>query len=224
MNFRRYPDLKGTIFIVTYGRSGSTLLQSLLQSIPRAHIVGENYNVAQALFQGANRARRAKKTWGKKAHPEHHPWYGAHEIAPNRFERALARVFVEEIIRPPKDVRWFGFKEIRYPAFGDDLPDVLAFYRRNFPNAQIVFNSRDAQEVAKSKWWAKRPAEEVHKLVAQMDQRFADYTAANPDHAHHAFHAQTAADPAALQPLFDKLGEPLDPETIRAALNRKLEH
>lgn len=224
MNFPKYPDLKGTIFIVTYGRSGSTLLQSLLQSIPRSHIVGENYNVAEALLQASNRAMRTKKTWGKKPHPKHHPWFGAHEVTPSRFEKQLVQAFVEEIIHPPKDVRWFGFKEIRYPAVGDALADTLAFYRRNFPNAQIIFNSRDAQEVAKSKWWANRPAEDVYKMVAQMDQRFADYTASNPDHSHHAFHANTATNPAALKPLFDKLGEPFDRGTIEAVLKCKLRH
>ena len=32
--------LKGTIFVVTYGRSGSTALQSILQTVPKSHIVG----------------------------------------------------------------------------------------------------------------------------------------------------------------------------------------
>lgn len=220
----KYPKLKGTIFIVTYGRSGSTLLQSLLQSIPNAHIMGENTNVLESLFRASVRARKTRKAWGNKPQAASHPWHGADRIFPNRFEKRLARTFTEEILQPPTDAHWIGFKEIRYPALGDDFPAFLNFCRRGFHNAFFVFNSRNGEDVARSKWWARKPREDVLDLVNQMDERFADFADRNPEFSHHVRHEQTIANPATLQPLFDKLGESLDIAAAETILGERLTH
>lgn len=218
------PNLKGSVFVVTYGRSGSTLLQSLLQNIPDAHFSGENFAVLERLFRAAHRAQRTRETWGRKDHPANHPWYGASRIDPVRFEKRLVDVFVEEIIQPPVNARWIGFKEIRYPELGDALPEYLDFVRRTFPNAHFVFNSRAAKKVAKSKWWANKPEAEVTELVESMDARFAAYAKAHPDHAKHVFYEDTVADPGSLAPVFDMLGETLDLDLARATLSVRLNH
>ena len=220
----KFPNLKGTIFIVTYGRSGSTLLQSLLQSIPGAHITGENHNLMETLFMASERARKTRQTWGKDLLPKDHPWYGADEITPVRFERRLVQNFVDEILHPPQDARWFGFKEIRYSALGDRFEAFLNFYQRNFPNPFFVFNSRNAEEVAKSAWWVDWPTEEVLEMVRSMDRRFAEFATANPSVSHHVFYEETVRDPATLKPLFDKLGEPFDPTAAQAKLATRLTH
>lgn len=218
------PDLKGSVFVVTYGRSGSTLLQSLLQAIPGAHLAGENFAVLQRLYNASHQARRTREVWGKKEHAPNHPWFGASQIEPERFERRLAELFVEEILQPPREARWIGFKEIRYPALGEALPEFLQFVRRTFPNAHFVFNSRKAEDVARSKWWAKQPRDHVVSLVERMDARFADYAAANPDHAKHVSYEAVVADPATLVPVFEMLGEPLDLDLARSILSVRLSH
>ncbi|MCA8867326.1 MAG: sulfotransferase [Rhodobacteraceae bacterium] len=224
MPFETYPNLKGTIFIVTYGRSGSTLLQSLLQSIPGAHIVGENYNALEGLFRTAERARMARSKWGKKDHPPNHPWHNASRIRPVRLETGLAEVFTRELIAPPRDARWIGFKEIRFQTLDDDFEGFLNFQRRAFPNAFFVFNSRRGEDVANSAFWKKRPRDQVLDMVTRMDARFADFADKNPDCSHHVFYEQTIDDPATLQPLFDKLDEPLDLDAAKAVLGERLTH
>jgi len=219
-----FPNLKGTIFIVTYGRSGSTLLQSLLQSIPGSHIVGENFNVLDGLFQAAQRARKTRQKWGRKAHPKDHPWHNADRVRPARFERGLVALFTQEVLVPPKDVRWFGFKEIRFVTAGQDFDAFLRFYKRNFHNAFFVFNSRNAEDVAKSAWWKDKPLDQVLNMVRTMDERFATFAAANPDCTQHVRYEDTLRDPASLQPLFDKLGEPLDMDLVQEIMARRLTH
>ena len=221
---KQLPQLKGTIFVVTYGRSGSTALQGILQTIPGAHITGENYMALEGLFIAAKRLRRADRTWGKKPRPKAHPWYGADLFKPKRFETRLADVFIEEVIQPPSDARWIGFKEIRYQRLGGNLSEFLAFCERSFPNPFFVFNSRNAEDVAKSKWWANQPRERVLELVAAMDARFAEYVEAHPTRSHRVFHEQTVSDPTSLQPLFDKLGEPLDLDAAGTILATPLTH
>jgi hypothetical protein len=64
------PNLKGSVFIVTYGRSGSTLLQSMLQTIPGIHLSGENYGALLKLREVSSCAVRMKQIWGQKVnHP-----------------------------------------------------------------------------------------------------------------------------------------------------------
>lgn len=222
--FSDCPNLKGSVFVVTYGRSGSTLLQSLLQSIPGAHFSGENYAVLEGLYQATLRAHRTRTNWGKEDRPPNHPWHGASGIDPARFESKLAKLFVDEIIQPPATARWIGFKEIRYVALGDDLAGYLQFIRRTFPNAHFVFNSRRAEDVAKSKWWAKRPEDEVISLVERTDARFADYAKAYPDHSKHVSYDETVADPSSLKPVFDMLGEELDLDLAQSILSVRLNH
>jgi hypothetical protein len=96
--------------------------------------------------------------------------------------------------------------------------------RRSFPNAHFVFNSRNATDVAQSKWWESQDTENVLEMVAETDERFADYAANNPDHAKHVFYEDLIADPAALAPVFAMLGEPMDLEALKSVLNVKLMH
>jgi hypothetical protein len=136
----------------------------------------------------------------------------------------MTRLFIQEFIQPPKEARWIGFKEIRYPSVGDKLPKHLAFMRRTFPNAHFVFNSRSGEKVSQSKWFRSRNPDDVKAMIVEMDARFADYAANNPDHAKHVFYEDLIADPAALAPVFAMLGEPMDLEALKSVLNVKLMH
>ena len=54
----RFPDLnavsEGFVFVVTYGRSGSTLLQNVLNTIPGYCIRGENANTLAHLAKACH--------------------------------------------------------------------------------------------------------------------------------------------------------------------------
>lgn len=56
----KFPELRGTVFIVTYGRSGSTLLQSVVQSIRGAHFTGENFLALLPLMNTVRRVQGAR--------------------------------------------------------------------------------------------------------------------------------------------------------------------
>ncbi|MDK3074543.1 sulfotransferase [Sedimentitalea sp. JM2-8] len=224
MNIGRFPDLKGTLFIVTYGRSGSTLLQSLLQTIPGAHIAGENHNTLEGLFRAGQSARQTLRDWGQQEQPANHPWHNADRIDPGRFEKALAKAFVQNVLKPPQNARWIGFKEIRTGAVNDEFAAFLNFHRRNFPNPFFVFNSRNAEDVANSSWWKDEPRADVLHMIRKLDDRYADFAAKNPNCSHHVFHEETVKNPISLRPLFDKLGEPLDLPAVAQVMERRLTH
>lgn len=222
---KTYPQLMGFIFIVSYGRSGSTLLQTVIQSIPDAHIRGENDNILAPLWQAYRSARGAKAHWSARGSAEPtHPWYGTNAFRPEVFAGRLVNAFVDEILCPPKTARWIGFKEIRYSEFGDALPRVLDFMAAQFKNAVFVFNTRDAKAVARSGWWKKRDPEEVIAMVRTQDARFAAYAAANPGNCFINSFERLVAEPESLATLFDMLGERFDPALVTSILSNKLRH
>ena len=65
------------VFVVTYGRSGSTLLQKVLGDIDGYHISGENNNALYGLYQSFKFANMAKMRFGQEMTKHDNPWYGA---------------------------------------------------------------------------------------------------------------------------------------------------
>lgn len=221
---KTYPQLKRNIFIVTYGRSGSTLLQSLLHTIPECEIRGENHNMMETIWSSAVRARMTRNTWGKTECPPNHPWHGADKIRPGLFAEGMIDSFIANVLQPSPTARYFGFKEIRYDAFGKRFPEVLEFMRRHFKDPLFIFNIRNVEDVAKSAWWKNWKTEDVHKLVNSMDKRFSEYHEQHPDCTFLVSYEEFSQDPLALRPLFEKLGEPLDETKISSVLATKLTH
>ncbi|GKX35004.1 MAG: hypothetical protein MnENMB40S_26220 [Rhizobiaceae bacterium MnEN-MB40S] len=220
----RYSSLKGAIFIVCYGRSGSTLLTRLINSIPGACIRGENANALMHLFRAYEAAHRTRYTQGKPEHADTSPWFGADKVAPSEFGDALVDCFVRQILKPEPTATWLGFKEIRYHELGDRLADYLDFLQQFFPNAHFIFNRRSHSDVAKSGWFAQRPAETVEKIVGEMDAAFLDYHENHPGNSRITDYEAFSEDPRCLKPVFDMLGEELDLPRCREILNVRLKH
>lgn len=221
---KRFPNLKRNIFIVTYGRSGSTLLQRMIQTIPGCTIRGENNNVMETIWRSAQRIRRTRADWGKKPQPELSPWHGADIVRPMFFAAGMVDAMVDSVLRPPRDARYFGFKEIRYVRLGDELPGLLDFMRSHFKDAFFIFNSRDADDVMKSRWWKNKDPKEVRALVENSDKQFAKYHAAHPEFTEHLKYEDFSVNPDALRSLFEKLDEDFDPKVLKAILKEKLTH
>ena len=219
-----FPNLKGSVLIVTYGRSGSTLLQSMLQGLPGAKITGENHNAAEGLFRSCRRLQRSNKQWGQKQQPHNHPWYGADEIDLDSYKRSLGEAFIRSVIKPDDDVRWIGFKEIRYPKMKDDFEDYLDFFAEIFPNCHFVFNSREWSNVANSAFWRNRDPEEVKELVWRTDQQFREYSERHPENCVHVQYESVISDPSHLQPIYEMLGEEMDMEHYYSVLQCRLKH
>ena len=219
-----FPNLRRNIFIVTYGRTGSTLLQNLMMTIPGCDMGGENHNIIESIWHAAIRCRMARNTWGAQPQPASHPWYGSDRMKPMLFARGLLNSFVMNVLCPPRGCRYFGFKEIRYNSWGDRLPEVLDFMRFHFKDAFFVFNTRHVDAVTRSAWWKDWKHEDVVDLVQGMDRRFSEYHTAHPEFTSLLRYEDFSTDPQALRPLFDKLGETLDEDAVRTVLANKLKH
>lgn len=212
MNASKYS----TVFIVTYGRSGSTLLQGVLNSIPGYLVRGENNNLLGrllAIHKGLTAHHRDGPTWPENA------WYGSEFFTSDIIAPAL-RSTLETILfgDVPRDtVRTFGFKEIRYGL--ENIDAKLDFLRTLYPDSAVIFNTRNADDVARSmekNFGKSRNPEEIKGLTSKFS------TIAEADgNAYLIGYEDVVAVNDRLHGLFSFLGEPFDEEAVRGVLSRK---
>lgn len=240
----RYPDLhkpsKGYVFVVTYGRSGSTLTQALLNAIPGYCIRGENANATQRIADlictlrgeknfnmrreklALRQAGQAQRGQGSLGTPRD-PWYGAELLDVDRLGLGLFDTFVREMLHLPDGVRVGGFKEIRYLNAPKFLAQHLEILQEFFPGAKLILQTRAHAEVAKSSWWQSKDPKELARRLSLVEAVFHDYRANHPDCFHLDYSAYRQG-PEALRPLFDFLGEDFDKARVQAVLDTPLTH
>lgn len=212
---RDRPDL-AYLFVLTYGRSGSTLLQGILSATPGVVVRGENGGVLAQLFAFHDTLSRHKSRLARpQPLPPSHPWWGIDGYPDGTALRDLRLLMLDTVLRPAPDTRVIGFKEIDWPA--ERLPEVLAFLRAVFPGARVVLNTRDLTHVAQSKWWARRP-DALGELQA-MEARYVEAADSLGEASYRVHYDDWVADPTVLRGLFDWLGEPFDEQRIRAVMD-----
>jgi hypothetical protein len=202
-----------SVHIVTYGRSGSTLLMGLLNTIDGYLVRGENN---QCLDHLRRFYRQLERTRHRQKPDATRPWYN--EIDG---EDALERLreLYRAMLTGNRDVRVFGFKEIRYPELGrKDLFDLLDFLDLLAPPAAIVHLTRAAHEVAQSRWWATLRPWEVRRQLRRFERRMRVYAARSPERCFHLDYADMVGRTPRLRELFEFLGEPFDEEAVARVL------
>lgn len=215
-------------FIVTYGRSGSTLIQNLLNTFSGYQIRGENNNALLHLARSymavnSNEQLRNMRVTGEPSTPLH-PWYGAELIFPEGYGRELTDVFIRHILRPDPGVRVSGFKEIRFHAEPGSFWPLMNFMRTHFPNARFVFNTRDHDAVARSGWWKDHDRAQVENILCHAEALFEEFIKYNGAISHHLHYNDYVADPGCLKSLFTFLDEEWDPKMVDWVMQQRLTH
>ena len=215
------------IFIVTYARSGSTLLQSLINTALGADVKGENTNALYHLYKSYASLALTAERGTEKTRERDNPWYGAADIAADQFLTTALTAFISDILRPAAGTKITGFKEVRYAdGFMDreEFKNYANFLLRVFPNSRIVCNSRDAKEVAKSGFLKERSAESVIHNVERCDIRFQALVGSHPERCIAVRHGVYNKDPEKLRALFDFLELEFDEDRVKAVLEKPLLH
>jgi hypothetical protein len=205
------------LFVMTYGRSGSTLVQGLLNSIPGYLIRGEN-SAALTHLHAFHRTLVEESARGNLANRRKvtHPFFGMPDFPPAVSLADIRRLVLDTVLRPEPDTRVTGFKEIRW--YQEDLAAYVDFLRGVFPGARFVVNTRNQADVLKSKWWAKK---DNAAYLAGIEERILGVAADLGDAAYHLRYDEFVADPASLRGLFDWLGEEFDLATVQATLDTR---
>jgi len=205
------------VFIVTYGRSGFTLLQGILNSIDRYHIKGENNSVIHHLFWAARRLKAAYHEHGIYQTDCTNPWYGIENVDIEKFHREPVSAFIKNVIKPDKDDRTNGFKEIRYHELHEnEIKDFTLFLTKYFDNPCFIFNERDILNTSKSAFWKNHdnPKNAINKSLDNMKKMYSLLK----DFSYWVNYDEYVRDPMQLEGLFKFLDEPFDIHKIRKVM------
>jgi hypothetical protein len=206
------------VFVMTYGRSGSTLLMGILNSIPGWLIRGENRHALRHLyeFHESGLRERARVNPERSSQPTH-PWFGIEGFDEHASLEGIRSLAERTLLRPEPDTRVTGFKEIRW--YDEDLPDYLAFLQEVFPGCRFVLNTRHLPDVAASNFWTHKenPLQTLERIEALM----LDAAAGLGDAVYRVHYDDYVARPEVLQGLFAWLGEPWDPEAVARVLGTR---
>ncbi|WP_315857500.1 sulfotransferase [Microbulbifer agarilyticus] len=177
------------MLVVTYGRSGSTLLQGLLNSIPGYYIRGENSNFCWGLYKSYQSLVHSMSfnndKFGSISSPSH-PWFGVSMMDESEFLKSMSHLACGQLLdSDSQDVRVRGFKEISYisPQILQDFDGYLGFLQKIFPDVGFVFNVRDNDAVANSGWWKNRDPEQVKKSLRNAEKTFEKYVSEHPENS-----------------------------------------
>lgn len=172
------------LLIITYGRSGSTLLMSILNTIEGVLIAGENYNICLHLYRAYKSLLKAKQHNGNT--PKH-PFYMSNFYEPEKFLKDAYMLIKNQIIRNEQNIKCWRFKEIRYTqnALKDEnLEEYLNFLKCLFPNCAFLFLTRNHDEVCKSGFWKKSNPDIVKNLLLNFEKSVNIYYSNNKDYCY----------------------------------------
>jgi hypothetical protein len=191
----RHAAERHFVFIVTYARSGSTILQKIIANIPGCHFNGENCDALAGLYASFRSTCVARDDQGREPRKSTgDPWRGAHLINPHRYNQRLATVFVDEILQPSPSAWLIGFKEVRYFDYGDKLPGYLDYIRMTFTPALLIYEQTSS--------YADRYPDET--IIVNYD----DY----------------CREPSSLGTLFYRLGVDFDLDMVKELMSERLNH
>lgn len=212
-------SIKRSAIVITYGRTGSTLLVGLLNTARRTLVRGENANFFYHLYQSYDALVRARQRGG--AQPNH-PFFGIKDADAEGY-LDLCRKAVRTVLAP-RATRFtgpttIGFKEIRYLDMSEgELRKYIAFLEKIFPDPVFIFLTRDHKDVATSGFYVKlaKKINVVEQLEA-CDRNFAKI-AAEKDNTFSIGYTDLKLDSEKLKSLFGFIGLNYDKAEIARIL------
>ncbi|MDL2316224.1 sulfotransferase [Desulfovibrio sp. OttesenSCG-928-A18] len=223
-----FPNYKQTVLIVTLGRTGSTLLQGMLNSCENICIRGENFNFAVGIF---NLYRHHYLKWREYASTQTRkttsPWFGANELDPANFFESAREFFFRQLYPGGSDKRCLGFKEIRYLWMmrGEEpdksLHELLDFYSLLFKNIKLLFLTREYSQIVQSSWWKNSDPEQLISRFQAFDAACARYAQLRPGCCFQVTYADLLENRTRVEHMFHFLGEKYDKAEIDRVLRVK---
>lgn len=203
------------LFVMTYGRSGSTLLGGLLNAIPGYLVRGENRDALHHLFEfHRTLLTESVRVPSPLSRRRTHPFYGIGDFPVERSLASIRRLALDTVLRPKAGTRVVGFKEIRW--YHDDLEDYVAWLREVFPGARFLVNTRRHSDVLASKWWSEGGDKSAD--LAAIEARILTLADSLGSAAYHVHYDDWVADPHKLRGMYAWLGEEYDEESVVAVL------
>jgi len=167
------------VLICATGRSGSTTLQLILNTIPNSNICGENNGAINSLLEFYKQIKYSNKMVNSEFHKLNNTdkkdiskiverglkpaWYNSFEIEQ---VKQTIRTMIITMFKKNDTTNVWGFKEIRY----NGKLELLKEFRELFPQTKVIFNIRlNLQKQCKSSWFKKDP-NALEKIIKETNE------------------------------------------------------
>jgi Sulfotransferase family len=210
------------VMVVTYGRSGSTLLMAMLNTVRGARVTGENFGALYFIYKAIEAVRQSKVQFGKAEMATDYAWYGAHDINPAAFSDDLMASFRKNVLGTTGFETLIGFKEIRYSEnrmSDKDFNGFLLFVLDAIPNSLIIINTRNLAATAQSGWFKGKPNAEAN--LRRFEARLLAFAAQNDDRVVVLHYDTYVTDPGVVVAALKRFGIAMDTQKLEQVLARK---
>jgi len=209
------------IVLMAVGRSGSTLLQGVLNSMPGCLVRGENGAFMLGLAQASEAICFARNHSSSFTTPED-SWFGCEELDADRLLGEFAQIVIEQLLgsRSNEDFAAIGFKEIRWLSRhlgAMSLWSYLRFFEAMFADVRFILLTREIGELLKSGWW---PVVATPATRGEIEQFYASARTAPVRNLFELDYADLHEDSDAVRRLADFVGSRCTPETGRVFAKR----
>ncbi len=176
------------VFVVSYGRAGSTLMQGLVNAMPRTLVRGENGLYVQHLFRAWQAVATVRQNHtGSRTRQVTSAFYGINALTRSRFVRSAQRLVVSGILGPEdeKDFDRLGFKEVAWHQIApDETEPFFAWLEDVFPDARYILNTREVEQVVGSGFWQRQDADEAMAAIQRVIEIQEHLRISRPDRVH----------------------------------------
>lgn len=211
------------ILICGTGRSGSTTLLRILNTIPDTNICGENNSAIRKLlefYEAISYKSINNNNYDDLIKNNEKPcWYNCFDY--NVILRLLKHL-INSFLNKKNDpkIKTIGFKEIRY---GYDI-HLVSLFKKLFPNTKVLINIRkDIFQQSKSAWWGEN-SNSLNELQ-NINKTFIDFYENNRDYTY-MFTLEDMLDISKIKELFTFIGKEkyFNVNEIAKILENPMEH
>ena len=148
------------VLICATGRSGSTTMQRLINTIPNSNICGENYGAINSLLEFYRRIKITTKEYvpghlrpatfedivSKNIKPS---WYNSYNL--NQMVQMI-KIMIINMFKNSESTNIWGFKEIRYDSGNINY---IKDFKELFPQTKVIIQIRENLSAQSNSGWFK---------------------------------------------------------------------
>jgi len=167
------------VLICATGRSGSTTMLRIINTIPNSNICGENFGAINSLLEFYRRTKLTIKQDVGQAFPNTYENIIAQNIKPAwynsyNFQQVVQMIkyMIIQMFKKTADTTLWGFKEIRY-----DKGDInyIKEFKELFPQTKVIIQIRENIKAQSVSSWFKNDKNSVYYLDKLNNELFDFY-------------------------------------------------
>lgn len=188
------------VFVVTYGRSGSTLTQGFLNAMPRTLVRGENNFYILPLYRSWEMLRAFKERYGgPRSARTASAFYGLLDADLDGYAAGVRGIVEHQLLAgmPATDLDRIGFKEVLWHRVKpDEQAGFFDFLDLAFDHPLYVLNQRDVAMTTTSGFWRNKEEGIPERQVGRVRKLQAWLAESRPDRTFdHQYERATSKDP-----------------------------